>query len=248
MKAWVILVLSLIANTALAQSLTLSPAVVPLGGKPGQSTQQHLRLFNGTSQKIAFDLHAKDVAVRGGRRVFVDPGELAGSVAATAVFSTRHVVVAPGDEAEVDVTLTLPSNIQQRAVVLLFQSATRIGDSKASVSIGTLVTFDLAGTPSVTPGELVATPPTASTNAAVSVPLVNDGSEPMIVRGAAAILDERGALRGKVILDQRRLLPGETSALAAELASELSAGTYRVVATIESGKRVWTRTIALTVP
>ncbi len=248
MKAWVIFVLSLIAGTASAQSLTLSPAVVPLGGKPGQSTQQHLRLFNGTSQTMTFDLRAKDVDVRAGPRVFVDAGELAGSVAATAVFSSRRVVVPPGDEVAVDVTLTLPANIRQRAVILLFQSSTRIAGGKALAAIGTLITFDLAGTSSVTPGDVVATPPTASTNAAVSVPVVNDGREPVIVRGAAAILDERGALRGKVTLDQRRLLPGEASALAAELASELSAGTYKVVATIESGKRVWTRTVALTVP
>jgi hypothetical protein len=63
-----------LGRPATAQSLTLSPAVVPLGGRPGQSTSQRLTLFNGTSFPMSFALVAKDVVVRDGARVFVGAG------------------------------------------------------------------------------------------------------------------------------------------------------------------------------
>jgi hypothetical protein len=243
----VLIALLFASASASAQSLTLSPAVVPLGGKPGQSTQQRLTLFNGTRLPLAFVVRAKDVVVQGGTRHFVQAGDIVGSVAATAAFSTTQVSLQPGEERVVDVTLTLPAGVSQRAVVILFEGTTRVSGT-ATVSIGSLLTFDLAGTISVAPGSLAATPPTSSTNAAVSIPITNDGTEPTIVRAAAAIIGPSGALRGKLVIDPRRLLPGEHSVLQAEFAGDLAPGTYRVIATIETGKRAWTRTVELVVP
>jgi hypothetical protein len=183
--------------------------------------------------------------------VFVDAGELHGSVAATAVFSTPSVVVGPGQDRSVDVTLTLPAQMTTRAVVILFQGTTRIGGN-ATVSIGSLLTFDLAGRQSLAAGELRVAPPSASANAAVTIPVANDGSEPAIVRGAAVILDARGAIVGKLTLEPRRLLPGERGELRADHAGELRSGRYRVVATIDAtiqgARRAWTRTAELVVP
>ena len=243
----VLFALLLASASASAQSLTLSPAVVPLAGKPGQSTQQRVTLFNGTHLPLAFVVRAKDVIVHAGQRQFVEAGDLAGSVAATAVLSTSSVSLQPGEERSVDVTLTLPARVKQRAVVILFEGTTRISGT-TTVSIGSLLTFDLSGTVSVAPGELVATPPTASTNAVVSLPIASDGTEPTIVRAAAAILGKNGTLRGKLVLDSRRLLPGEQAVMRAEFAGDLTPGTYRVIATVESGKRAWTRTTELVVP
>jgi len=52
---------------------------------------------------------------------------------------------------------------------------------------------------------------------------------------------------GKAALEQRRLLPGEESALQAEYPGTLAPGTYRVVATVESFKKSWTRFTVLEV-
>ena len=245
-RAVVVLVLTLFGGVAAAQSLTLSPAVVPLGGSPGQSTTQHLTLSNGTSQPLSFTVVAKDVVVRNGARTFVDPGELRGSVAATAVFSAHTVLIGPGEQRSINVTLTLPAQMTSRGVVILFQGTTRINGG-ATASLGSLLTFDLAGTQSVSIGELHADPPTASSNAQVTVPVTNDGSEPVITRGAAAIVTVGGALVGKVALAPRRLLPGERSALQADYAGQLPRGSYRVIATIEGAQHAWTRTAELTV-
>jgi hypothetical protein len=246
-RAVCVLIVLLSGGVAAAQSLTLSPAVVPLSGSPGQSTTQRLTLTNGTSQPLSFALLAKDVAVRDGARVFVDAGELRGSVAATAVFSTRSVAVGPGEQRSVTVTLTLPAQMTCRGVVILFQGTTRISGD-ATVSIGSLLTFDLSGKQSVAIGDLHVDPPTASANAQVSVPLINDGSEPAIARGAAAIITSSGTIVGKLALTPRRVLPGEHAALQADYAAQLAHGHYRVIATVESAQRSWTRSAELTVP
>jgi hypothetical protein len=247
MRALVVLVLAISGGTAAAQSLTLSPAVVPLSGRPGQSTSQRLTLFNGTDQVLSFRMTAKDVIVREGARRFVDAGELPGSVAATAAFSERTITVRPGDEHPVEVTVTLPAQLSCRAVVILFQGTTRLGGN-ATVSIGTLLTFDLSGRLSISPGDLRVEPPTSSHNAALEIPVVNDGNEPAIVRGAAAILTAKGAIVGKVALESHRLLPGERTTLQADYPGELPTGSYRIVATVEGAKQSWTRSTELNVP
>jgi hypothetical protein len=243
----VLLLLSLLARPVAAQSLTLSPAVVPLGGRPGQSTTQRLTLFNGTAYKLSFALVARDVIVRGGERVFVDAGDVAGSIAATAVFSRQQVTVGPGQERSVEVTLTLPARTRHRAVVVLFQGKTLI-DGRTTVSIGSLLTFDLSGRLSVSPGALKAESPTASDNANVQIPVLNDGAEPAVVRGAVALIGAGGTMVGKLALEQRRLLPGERTTLRADYSGALASGVYRVVATIDCSNRSWSRTAELMVP
>lgn len=243
-RLFILVWLVLCGGTAVADSLTLSPAVVPLGGQLGQSTKQQLTLFNGTSHDLAFELHARDVVVRDGKRVFVAAGEIAGSVAATAVFSTRQVTLAPGQQRSVDVTLSLPREMKHRAVVILFQGTTKIGGTTA-VSIGSLLTFDISGTTSVAAGDLRATAPTLSRNAEISLPVVNDGTEPTIVRAAIALVDAAGSIRGKLSLQPMRLLPGEQTTLRSDYPGVLAAGGYRVIATVQSGSRSWTRTTEL---
>jgi len=241
-----ILLLTLCCGTAAAQSLTLSPAVVPLGGKPGQSTQQTLTLFNGTTETLSFGLAATDVVVRDGKRAFVGAGITAGSVAATAVFSVSRVTLGPGEERSVNVTLTLPREMQHRAVVILFQGATKVGN--ATVSIGSLLTFELSGKASLALGDLRATPPTRTTNASIALPVVNDGSEPAVIRTAAVIVRESGALVGRIAIPPHRLLPGERTVLQAEYAGVLAAGMHKVLVTVEVGRTAWTRTVELGVP
>ncbi|HVK88805.1 MAG TPA: hypothetical protein VM513_32015 [Kofleriaceae bacterium] len=241
-----LILLCVVCGTAAADALTLSPAVVPLGGRPGQSTTQHLTLFNGTAHELAFEVVAKDVAVIGGSRVFVNAGELPGSIAATAVFSAASVRLRPGEERSIDVTLTLPPRVGHRGVIVLFQGTTRIGGNTV-VSLGSLLTFDLAGKKSVAAGELHASPATASTNASFAIPVTNDGSEPMIARAAVAVVAANGVLVGKAALEPQRLLPGERAALRAEYPGELPAGTYRVIATVETVGRAVSRTVELVV-
>src|SRR3954454_24090510 len=155
-------------------ALSISPAVVMLQGTPGQSTTQTLTIVNTSDQPFAFDMMAKDAVARGGRRVYVDAGELAGSIASTAVFSRKSVTVAPGERVTVNVTVTIPPNPASRAIIALFHGTTRMKSAgmNATASLGTLMTFTLSGNITATATPLSVTPPTPTANLSVSQQLV----------------------------------------------------------------------------
>ena len=142
----ILLALTVPALGAEDGALSLNPAVVMLTGDFGQSTTQTLTLRNGTSRPFSFDLVAQDVVTSDGRRSFVDAGSIAGSIAATAVFSQRHVEIPPGGSASVDVTVTLPPATTQRAIVAMFRGTNRVmsGDVPMKASLGALLTFSLS--------------------------------------------------------------------------------------------------------
>jgi hypothetical protein len=230
---------------ASAQTVSLSPAVVPLGGRAGQGVRQSLSLTNTTSRTLSFALEARDVVVAGGARSFVTAGETPGSIAATAVFSAAALTVAPGATGRVEVTLTIPPAARHRAAVVLFKGTTRLGEegrTGATISLGTLFTFALSDAFSVAPSELVVEPQTPTSNLAFQQALANDGAEPVVLKGLTVIVDASGAQRGRVPFQPHRLLPGETASLRAEYGGELPAGRYRALSTFEFEGRAATRT------
>lgn len=246
MKKMFMMLLLLAASTVRAEqgALTVTPAVVMLRGNAGASTTQRVRLTNGASRAFTFDLVAQDVVVRDGKRVFVDAGSVAGSIAATAVFSQKSVTVRPGESVSVDVTMTIPRNTSQRAVVALFRGSDRIvrGSTAMSASIGTLLTFALSADRAVDATRVNVTPQSATSNAVFTAALRNNGSEPFVARGMAAILDNSGTLVGKAPLSARRLLPGEQTELRGEYQGELPRGHYRVLVTCDAEGQTVTRT------
>jgi len=223
-------------------SLAVSPAVVMLQGTPGQSTTQTLTIVNSSDQRFTFDMIAKDAVARDGHRIYVDAGELAGSIAATAVFSQKSVTVAPGERANVTVTVTIPPNPASRAIIALFHGTTRMKSAgmNATASLGMLMTFALSGNATATATPLSVRPPSRTANLAVSQQLANTGSEPLLARGVLAIVNPAGALVAKQALPAHRVLPGENFDLRAEYGGELAAGHYRAFVTydLQNGKPI----------
>jgi hypothetical protein len=233
-----------------AQTLTLSPAVVPLGGHLGQSVRQTLKIDNATALALDFELQALDVVARNGRRVRLNAGEVAGSIAATAVFSARRVTVPARAARTVDVTLTLPRATSARAVVVLFRGLTRIaraGRGAATASVGTLFTFSVGGEVAVAASDVAVSPQSAASNLRFEQTFVNSGTEPLVLRGMTVIVDAAGALVGKVPAGPQRLLPGERTSLRSEYPGELARGRYRALATYEFEGRAVTRAAEFTV-
>lgn len=232
------LALTALARGAAAEedgTLSLSPAVVMLSGDHGQSTTQTLTLTNGTSRPFAFDLVAQDVVIRDGKRTHVDAGRIAGSIAATAVFSQNHVEVGPKETVTVSITATLPPSTQQRAIVALFRGTNRVmsGNVPMTASLGALLTFSISDEIDLTAAALVVRPQSPSEALAVVQGCTNSGREPLVARGVVAILGEDGKLVGKSALEPRRLLPGESADLGGEYGGELDPGRYRVFLTYE---------------
>jgi hypothetical protein len=238
-----------LALPAAAQSVSLSPAVVQFRGVPGATSTQTLTLRNGSAVPLAFVLEAQDVVVRGGKRDFVTAGEVAGGVARTAVFSARSVIVPAGEQRSVELTVTVPPSMSQRAMVALFRGTTQVrtGNSTAVVSLGTLLTFNLGDHVSLAPSELRVVPQSASSNASFELALSNDGEEPVVAKGVAVILDSAGAFYGRTSFDTRRLLPGERFIFHAEYPGDLRRGRYRVLSTFEYEGRSLVRSAPLLV-
>src|SRR6202023_3456105 len=80
-------------------SIALSPAIIMVRCKPGQSTTQTLTIVNHTVDEVRFVLATEDVVVRKGKRSFSPAGQIANGIAASAVASPASVVVKPGEEA-----------------------------------------------------------------------------------------------------------------------------------------------------
>lgn len=229
--------IALTAASALAAdgSLSAAPAVVMLTGTAGQTTTQTLTLINNTGHALTFEMIAKDVAIRDGRRVFVEAGDQPNSIAVTAVFSQKSVVAGPGERVSVSVTVTIPPNPPTRAIVALFRSTTtlKVAGMRASASIGTLLTFALSDAATADAGRLEVKQPTSTSNLSVSQKVVNSGSEPLLARGVLAIVNRDGLLVARQDLPPRRILPGEYFDLHAEYGGELATGHYRALVTYD---------------
>jgi hypothetical protein len=224
-------------------SLSLSPAVVVTQGSVGQSITQNLVLTNGTARDMAFDMVAEDVVVRDGRRVFVPAGELKGSIAATAVFSTPTVTVKPFSSTSVDVRFTMPAGSDIRGVVAIFRGTNKVPSATRGVamtaSMGTLITFTMSKDFQVAADPIKTFDQSDVANAMISEWLTNTGSEPIIPEGMVAVLDDSGALVSKAPLPAQRLMPGERLEFKAECASTLPSGHYRVLASYQfEGKTI----------
>lgn len=218
-------------------SIALSPAVIMARGTYGQGMTQTLTLSNNTSAEFVFEMEAQDVLVQEGKRVFVTAGETPNSIAASAVFSQKEVIVAPHTSATVDVRLTLPPQTNLRAVVAVFHGINKLPTSNSAVgmtaSLGALITFNLSDNVKLQPDSVQVTPPSESSNLTVSQWITNVGTEPVLPEGMAVVLDAKGNLVAKIPLQPQRLLPGERLEFAAEYPQQLQPGDYKAMCTLQ---------------
>jgi hypothetical protein len=217
-------------------SLSVSPAVVMLRGQVGQTTTQTLTFTNGSSRSLAFEMRAQDAVIRAGKRAYVEAGTLPGSIAATATFAPRLFTVAPGQSVKINVTVTIPPQPSVRAIAVMCQGTTELGNGpmRMTASIGTLLTFALAGdTIAATASPLEVKAPTASTNFLATHHVTNSGTEPVVATGMLAILDAKGGLAGRQAIPGWRMLPGEGTDIRVEYGGNLAAGHYRALVTYD---------------
>jgi hypothetical protein len=233
-------------------AISLSPAVIMARGSLGQALTQTLTLSNQTGMDFAFELVAEDVMVKEGKRVFVPAGEIPGSIAATAVFSPKNVVIKAHTSGTVDVRLTLPPNSDIRAIVAMFRGTDKLPTSSASVgmtaSLGTLITFNLSDKVKLDPEAVRITPSTAASNMTISETIANTGTEPVLPEGAAALLNDKGALVGKATFQPQRLLPGERLEFTAEYPEQLQPGAYRALCSFQFEGKTLTSEAQFKVP
>jgi hypothetical protein len=234
--------------------ISLAPSVVTLEGQAGHAHRQTLRLTNHTSRELRFRLEAQDVVTEEGRRTFLAAGERPDSIAATAVFSPKEIVIAPGAVGVADVTLTVPARTAVRGVAAIFRGQTVVGSQNGvamTAALGSLITFRLSNDVRLEATAPEISPQSATTNLAVTEWVSNIGAEPVVASGAVALLNDAGVLVGKVPVEPQRLMPGERLAFNADYPSLLAPGRYRALLSLEYDdheRKVLTRTADFSVP
>jgi hypothetical protein len=231
-------------------SIALSPAIVMVRGKPGQSTTQTLTIVNHTANEIRFDLATEDVVVRDGQRSYSAAGQISNGIAASSVASPSTVLLKAGEEASVQVTFTIPAETEQRAVVTLFRGVVSTADGAVGLgaSLGTLITFDLSSDYRVEAGPVHASLQTPAANLILSEDLRNSGSEPVTPRGVVVILNTSGKRVAKAAFSLQRLLPGERLTFSATNPAHLAPGDYRTLSSFEFEGKVLTSAGQFTIP
>ena len=233
-------------------SISLSPAVIIAKGSFGQGLTQTLTLTNQTGRDFAFDLVAEDVVIKDGKRVFVAAGETPNSIAATAVFSQKTVIIKALSSGSVDVRMTLPPQTNVRAIVAMFRGSDKLPTSTSSEGIsasqGTLITFNLTDNVKLSPEAVRVNPATGSANMTIAQWIANSGTEPALPEGTAAILNAGGSLVGKATFPPQRLLPGERLEFSAEYPAELAPGKYRALCSFQFEGKTLTSETTFDVP
>ena len=225
------------APNGVPPSISLSPAVIMARGSYGQGLTQTLTLTNNTGLDFAFEMQAEDVVIQDGKRVFVAAGETANSIASSAVFSQKLVVVKAHSSTNVDVRLTLPADTRLRAVVAVFHGTNKLPTSTSAVgmtaSLGALITFNLSDNVKLQPEAVRVTPASESSNLTISQWVSNVGTEPVLPDGMAVLLNGKGSLVSKIPLSPQRLLPGERLEFSAEYPDQLQPGDYKAMCTLQ---------------
>src|SRR5262249_39824378 len=202
-------------------------------GNFGQGLTQTLPLSNLSGLDLAFDLIAEDVIVKDGKRLYVPAGEAPNSIAATAVFSQKTIVIKANSSGSVDVRLTIPAETNIRAIVAMFRGTDKLPSSSGAVgmtaSLGALITFTLTDRVKLQPDTIRVSPASDTANMTVAQWISNSGDEPALPEGTAAILNTGGSLVGKATFPAQRLLPGERLEFSADYPTELAPGKYRVL-------------------
>jgi hypothetical protein len=225
-------------------SIALSPAIIMVRCKPGQSTTQTLTIVNHTADEVRFNLATEDVVVREGKRFFSPAGQIANGIASSAVASPTSVVVKAGEEASVQVTITIPPETGQRAVATFFRGGIISPGNGAiglGASLGTLITFNVSRDYQVEAGPVQASLQTPAANVILSEELRNTGSEPVMPKGVIVILNTSGKRVAKAPFTSHRLLPGERLIFAATNPAQLAPGRYRTLSSFEFEGKVLTR-------
>jgi hypothetical protein len=230
-------------------ALTLTPAVIMVKAKPGQTFSQDLTLWNNTIDELTFHMEAEDIVVKDGRRVFVPAGELEGGIARYAVFTDNDVIAMPGSFVSTRVTVTVPQSPNPRAIACIFRGNTLIGSGAVTMtaSLGSLVTFTLGNDFKVQNQPLKTAVDTDAKMVTFSEDIKNSGGDPIVPKGVLAIMNESGALVTKLPITGPRLLPGESARLTAEHPGLPKPGNYTVKFLLENENAVFSNSAEFTV-
>jgi hypothetical protein len=230
-------------------SVGVTPASIDAKVTRGASYTQTFTIFNNTGTRLRFECSAEDMWYdEGNKRVAGRAGTLPRSASLWVLFSPREVVVEAHSSSIVIATVSVPATAGGGYyAVPVFKSlpadepaagVSQVGGNSATASIGVrfllmmmFTTVDASEYNVEVMGGRI-TPPSASTEMALELDVLNRSTTHVNLRGAFAILNASGTLVGRGAIPTKRYLPDQRNVIATGWAGELPPGIYTSVITL----------------
>jgi len=249
--AWVLLAWTIsVAPCAGAESaLWVSPAILDLVMRPGQTAVQEFQLGNDTSARVKIRAYAWDWwMTEKNDKVFGPPGSSPQrSMAGWVSFDPAEVTVEPNSVANIKLFLSVPKDASAGYYsVAFFESVSSelppptAGQPRISIvsRLGVLTMVAIDGTEhyQVEVERSEVTPPTEGSELKYSLALKNRSNVHLMVQGVLAIFTPDHRLVGKTRIQPQRFLPGQNDVIKIPYAGALRPGQYTAVATLIYGR------------
>lgn len=236
--------LSGFADSARAQSLGLTPAMMEATVKPGAAYTNTFSLTNATNTRLRVRCSVNDYWYDElNRRITGLAGTLPRSASNWVQFTPAEIIIEPHSSGSAKAIITIPAGATGGYyTVPVFEteaadiSVPEKGSAQATIGLrleGLLLLTTEAGTEynvEVMGGQV--SPPTSSSPLQMSLELRNRSTAHARVHGVFALLDASGKLAGRGRIEEKRYMPGQRDFSKTVWAGELSPGKYTAVITL----------------
>lgn len=108
-------------NTAMGQGFAISPSRIFFNGNPGETVTKTVTFSNTSAEALSFTTRIQDwTRDSTGNKVYFDSGTQPASNAKWITLSANAIVVQPGENKEVIVSLTIPQDVKTLTNSMLF--------------------------------------------------------------------------------------------------------------------------------
>lgn len=235
--------------------IAISPSVIRLSSKPGQSQRATVRVINNgltPTQVVTEVSDVGNVVDQEGKlsRQFFPPGTLPYSCAKWTLLQDQEFKLASEEHKDVTFLISSPAeSTGGSACVVFFRGIPLVetevpgGPAEARTTIqiqprlGAMVFYEIEGTVQRT-GSLLSLahePPGATTPLRILYVFKNSGNADILITGTFYVLDQTKALVAKGDLTPLRTFPGDEGGSETEWTGTLPPGSYRLVVTFELG-------------
>ncbi len=235
--------------------IAISPSVVRLTGRPGQSQRASVRVMNNgeTPTRVVTEVNdVGNVVNEQGKlsRQYFPPGTLPFSCAKWTLLQEGEFSLDPKDSKEVSFLVSPPADSSGGSVCVIFFRGIPLEENKTTGGtqtpqaviqiqprLGAMVFYEIEGTIKRT-GSLLSLayePPTKSEPFRIFYVFKNTGNADILITGTFYLLDENKALAAKGELEPVRTFPGDEGAGETQWTGTLPPGHYKMVVTFELG-------------
>lgn len=235
--------------------ISISPSVIRMTGKVGQSQQATVRVLNNSTIPLQVLTEVNDVGntldkIGKLTRQFFPAGTLPYSCAKWILLRENEFSLPPKDYRDINFLISPPADSTGGSACVVFFKGIPSPDQKSNGNaaqpqatiqiqprLGAMVFYEIEGTVTRT-GVLVHLthePPTAQKPLKISYVFRNTGNADILISGTFYILDQNKALMTKENLKPIRTFPGDEGIGETEWVGSLAPGRYQLVVTFELG-------------